>query len=86
LFIQPYFVIFKGSDNWEEYRDGGRAMLEENGSNFWIKDGQGYDHAYLVLDGAWDGNEEVMNNARKVISNEIDNLLCGTEIEFETFH
>ena len=68
----------KGSNNWEEYRDGGKAQLEEDGSNYWIPDGDGYNHAYLVLDGAWDGNDDVMNGARYAIANEIDDLLCAT--------
>jgi len=67
----------QGTNNWEEHRDGGKAYLEEDGSNYWTSDGGGYDHAYLVLDGAWDGDEGAMNRARDAIATEIDDLLCN---------
>jgi len=71
----------RGTDSsvWAEGAGvGGRARVNDRGANTW-EDNAGNDRQkWLVLDGAWDGNNGAVQNARYSLEDEIDSLLCST--------
>ena len=62
----------------EDAGEGGKATVNDRGGNDWDDNAPGYNQKWMVLDGAWDGNNGAVQNARYSLEDEIDSLLCST--------
>ena len=62
----------------EDAGEGGKATVSDRGANEWDDDAPGYNQKWMVLQGAWDGNDGAVQDARWSLEDEIDSLLCET--------